>query len=156
MNAYLGIDPGLNGAIVCLHDDAMVISDMPTLSVQRGKTTKRFVDPHALHGVIASLPKITACALEQVSAMPGQGATSMFSFGRSYGVLEGVLACCGVPYTEVRPHAWKKALQVPAGKDAARARASQLLPDYSHNWPLKKHDGRAEAALLARYAQVAL
>jgi crossover junction endodeoxyribonuclease RuvC len=81
--------------------------------------------------------------------MPGQGVSGVFAFGKAYGVVIGVLAAHGVPMTFVSPVKWKKALQVPASKDGARARASQLLPQAASEWPLVKDSGRAEAALIA-------
>lgn len=75
----------------------------------------------------------------------------MFSFGKSYGAVLGALAALEIPVTHVTPQRWKKALSVRPGKDAARLRASELLPEHSNTWKLKKHDGRAEAAMIAYY-----
>jgi crossover junction endodeoxyribonuclease RuvC len=86
-----------------------------------------------------------------VSTSPGQGVSSTFAFGRAYGIVIGILVALGTPMTFVSPAKWKRALGVPSVKDGARARASQLLPQASSRWPLKRHDGRAEAALLALY-----
>lgn len=150
----LGIDPGLDGAIAVALPRSLRIHDMPTLSILRGGKNKREIDLAALAKLLAPLPMVVCHAfVEQVGAMPGQGVTSMFSFGRSYGSILGILAALKVPVTHVPPVRWKKALQVPAGKDAARSRASQLLPDSTDLWPLKKHDGRAEAALIAEYGR---
>lgn len=84
--------------------------------------------------------------------MPGDGKVQAFAFGRSVGVVRGVLEALGVPVDEVAPNVWKPAMRVPAEKDKARARASYLLPSAAKFWPLKKHDGRAEAALIGLYA----
>ena len=86
--------------------------------------------------------------------MPGQGVSSVFSFGRSVGVIEGVLAMRGVPTTLVIPQRWQKACDVRGGKDGSRERAMQLFPDYSELFKLKKHDGRADAALIAYYGSI--
>lgn len=143
-----GIDPGLSGAI-CLLDTKGTISinDMPVHALTRGGKNKREVDPHRLATLLSG--PIGHAFIEQVGAMPGQGVSSMFSMGKTFGIIIGVLATHGVPMTFVSPVKWKKALQVPASKDGARARASQLLPHAAGNWPLVKHDGRAEAALIA-------
>jgi crossover junction endodeoxyribonuclease RuvC len=82
--------------------------------------------------------------------MPGQGVASMFAFGKAFGITIGVVSTLGIPSTLVSPVTWKKAMKVP-GKDAARARASQIMPAAAHHWPRVKDDGRAEAALLATY-----
>ena len=83
--------------------------------------------------------------------MPGQGVTSMFSFGRSLGILEGTLAGLDIPYTLVTPQVWKKAMGANASKDGAREMAMRLWPSKSELFKRKKDDGRAEAALLALY-----
>jgi hypothetical protein len=146
-----GIDPGLSGAVALLDaaTGAVVdLWDMPTLTLARGGKTKREIDAHALAGALGR-DRIGHCFIEQVGAMPGQGVSGVFAFGRAYGTAIGVLATLGIPMTFVAPVAWKRALSVPAAKDGARARASQLLPSAADRWPLKKHDGRAEAALIA-------
>jgi crossover junction endodeoxyribonuclease RuvC len=148
-----GIDPGLSGAVALLDaaSGAVVgLWDMPTLELKRGGKTKRELDPHALAGALGR-DRIGHAFIEQVGAMPGQGVSSVFSFGKSYGVVIGVLATLGIPMSLVPPQTWKRSLGVPAAKDGARARASQLMPAAAHHWPLVKHDGRAEAALIATY-----
>lgn len=143
-----GIDVGLSGAIVILDTEgSFVVSDMPTHALVRGGKNKREVDAHRLKQTLGW--KIDHAFVEQVNAMPGQGVSSVFAFGKAYGVIIGVLATLEIPMTFVAPMKWKKALQVPASKDGARARASQLLPQAASQWPLVKHDGRAEAALIA-------
>ncbi|NDC04371.1 MAG: hypothetical protein EBZ81_15760 [Betaproteobacteria bacterium] len=93
----------------------------------------------------------TVAVVEQVNAMPGQGVSSMFSFGQAYGVVLGVLAGLSIPATAVTPAIWKKALKLNSGKDAARAKAAQLWPSHAGEFKRVKDDGRAEAALLAYY-----
>ena len=147
-----GIDPGLSGAL-CFYDSGTRESetiDMPTLDVTRGGKAKRDIDAHALSELFWRHHAGHAF-VEQVGAMPGQGTSSMFAFGKSYGVVLGVLAAVGVPYTLVPPAKWKRALSVVEGKDAARSRAKQLLPQAADQWPLKKDHGKAEAALIAYY-----
>ncbi|MGH7095602.1 MAG: hypothetical protein ACREFB_18980 [Stellaceae bacterium] len=153
-----GLDPGLSGAVALLDaaGGAVIdIVDMPTLALSRGGKNKREVDPHALAAALGR-DRIGHAFVERVGAMPGQGVSSVFSFGKSYGVLIGVLATLGIPYSFVAPAVWKRALQVPAAKDGARARASQLLPAAAHHWPLVKHDGRAEAALIGLWGMRSL
>jgi hypothetical protein len=92
----------------------------------------------------------------RAAANPSERSTRMFAFGRAYGIVIGLLTALGTPMTFVSSVKWKRALDVPSAKDGARARASQLLPQASQQWPLKKDHGKAEAALLALYgAQIA-
>lgn len=154
----LGIDPGLSGAL-CLMGDVThhsEIIDIPTFSLSRNGKNKREVDAIGLSNAINEHLPIKHCFIEQVGAMPGQGVSSVFAFGKSYGVIIGVLAARGIPVTYVHPRVWKKALGVPAAKDGARARASQLLPRLSAKWSRAKDDGRAEAALIAYWGIEAL
>lgn len=145
-----GIDPGLGGAICLLSTEgAVAVFDMPTFALSRGGKNKREIDARQLAAILAGKGAIGHAFVEQVGAMPGQGVTSMFAFGKSYGIVLGILAVCGAPLTLVAPAVWKRVLRVPKAKDGARARASQLLPYAAEQWPLKKHDGRAEAALIA-------
>jgi crossover junction endodeoxyribonuclease RuvC len=90
--------------------------------------------------------------IEKVHAMPGQGVSSMFSFGRAAGIVEGVLAGLSVPFELIPPATWIKSMRTFGGKDGSRQRAQELFPDYAHLFARKKDDGRAEAALLACYA----
>jgi crossover junction endodeoxyribonuclease RuvC len=148
-----GIDPGLSGAVALLDaETGLVIDvfDVPTLALSRGGKAKRELDAHALAGALGR-DRIGHAFVEFVGAMPGQGVSSVFAFGKAYGIAIGVLATLGVPMSYVAPVAWKRALQVPAAKDGARARASQLLPAAAGHWQRVKDDGRAEAALIAYY-----
>jgi len=146
----VGIDPGLSGAICLLDTEGtFCINDMPVHALVRGGKNKREIDPHRLAILLSGT--IGHAFIEQVGAMPGQGVSGVFSLGKTFGIIIGVLATHGVPMTFVSPVKWKKALQVPASKDGARARASQLLPQAAGEWPLVKHDGRAESALIALY-----
>lgn len=144
-----GIDPGLGGAIAFLMPDgACVTFDMPVHRLVRNGKNKGEIDAHGLAAMFWREHAAHAF-IEVVGAMPGQGVTSMFSLGRSYGTVIGVLAAVGVPTTFVSPRKWKSSLGVPTAKDGARARASQLFPASAEQWALVKHDGRAEAALIA-------
>jgi crossover junction endodeoxyribonuclease RuvC len=148
-----GIDPGLSGALFFLDPDHPANGeavDLPVHLLVRGGRKKRELDVAGLVGILA-VRRIEHVFLELASAMPGQGVSSVFAFGKTYGVILGVIAARSIPLTLVPPVRWKRALQVPKAKDGARARASQLLPGAASQWRLKKHDGRAEAALLALY-----
>lgn len=145
-----GIDVGISGAISTIDDKELIITDMPVY--QRNKTKR--VDCHTLARIFEG-DRPDHAFIEQVNAF-GMGATSAYNFGWSCGAVEGVLATLRVPFTYFTPQIWKKAMQCPKEKDGARMRASQLLPEYAHNWDLKKHDGRAEAALIALYGRQSL
>lgn len=151
-SSIVGVDPGLSGAIAVLGlDGQLTITDMPTVTVQRKGRDKREIDPAALAAIIRGVTAPAVTWIERVGAIPGQGVSSMFAFGRAVGVVEGVLAASGVPVSYVAPAVWKRALHVPSGKDGARLRASQLLPAYAAEWRRARDDGGAEAALIALY-----
>src|SRR5258708_45591 len=123
-----GLDPGLSGAVALLDtaDGSVDVFDVPTLALTRGGKNKREVDSHALVRLLGR--RIGHAFIERVGAMPGQGVSGVFAFGKAYGIAIGILATLGTPMTFVSPVTWKRALQVPAAKDGARARASQLMP----------------------------
>lgn len=148
----LGIDPGLSGAIAIynIYTEELVVMDMPVVEMTRNGKHKREVSPALVADVIAGKGAVRAY-MERVSAMPGQGVSSMFSFGRSAGIIEGVLAAYEIPVTLVTPQAWMKGMAVRAGKDGSRERAMQLFPAYSTLFARKKDDGRSDAALIAKY-----
>lgn len=141
----MGIDVGMNGALAFYDGTELIIFDMPILQVSK---TKR-VDCHRLNTIIKT-QKPNKAVVERVNAF-GMGVSSAYNFGWSCGVIEALLAANNIPFDYVTSQVWKKAMQCPKEKDAARMRASQLLPQFSHNWDLKKHDGRAEASLIAFY-----
>lgn len=149
----LGVDPGLSGASFILDADGKAQA-FPTPILQLKKKT---IDGYAYARWLDSLDPLPDLAVvELVGARPGQGGTSMFNFGFGTGLLVGLLQAHHVRVERVTPQVWKKALNVPAEKDGARARASVLMPRYAHHWPLKKDDGIAEAALLALYGRTHL
>jgi len=144
MKIILGIDVGMSGALAFLGED-LKIFDMP---VHERNKTKR-MDCYALHEILRD-NRADHAYVEQVNAF-GMGASSAYNFGWGCGAIECALSFWGVPFTYVSPQAWKKAMQCPKEKDGARMRASQLMPSHAYQWTLKKHDGRAEAALIALY-----
>ena len=145
-----GIDPGLSGAIAIYdtYTGTVETFDMPVHEVMRGGKTKRDVDGHTLADLLRA-ERLGHAFIEQVSSMPRQGVSGVFAFGKAFGVVIGVVCSVGVPHSFVTASAWKKHFKLPAAKDAARAKASQLFPAAADQWRLVKHDGRAEAALIA-------
>ena len=151
----IGIDPGLSGAVAMFNagNGFLVIHDMPTVQVKRGKSLKNEVSPAMLALLLEQHDgHIDRAFIEQVGAMPGQGVTSMFSFGRSVGMVEGVLASNYIPTYYVSPQTWQKAVGI-KGKNESRARAAQLFPRYADYFSRVKDDGRADAALIAFYGE---
>ena len=138
---YLGVDPGATGALAVVNHAGLLIwvEDMP--------------DP--LHGAaIRDLIEgegIEAAAIEQVHSMPRQGVASTFKFGDAYGLIKGCIGYAGIPYQTVPPTRWKKSYHLGPNKDQARTRATELWPAFADNFKRKKDDGRAEAALIARW-----
>ena len=151
----IGIDPGLDGAIALLdeHGFPTDIWDMPTADVKVGGRKKRELDITQLTWILREIASggNRSAIIEHVHAMPKQGVVSSFNFGKTYGATLGILAALGIQVTHVAPPKWKKAMNVRGGKDASRLRASELFPDSAYWWQLKKHDGRAEAALIGYY-----
>lgn len=147
----IGIDPGLSGAIAILTNKQLIIHDMPVYEITQGKSKKRQIDIHKLQ-MLFSVFEGARAYVEDVNSH-NMGRQSAFNFGKTIGIIEALLAANKVPYTKVTPALWKRCTKTPKDKDGARQRASQLLPDYAEQWPLKKHDGRAEAALIALWGR---
>ena len=153
MSKYsIGIDPGLSGAIAIISPESLKIFDMPTMTVERNGKAKRQVSAIELAEMLY-LYSGRDCHVycERVSAMAGQGVTSVFSFGRSFGMIEGILAAFKMPVTFVPPATWVKAVGRGQGKDASRARAMELFPSDQDQFKRVKDDGRADAALIAHW-----
>lgn len=145
MRCILGIDPGASGAIAFYfpaHPERMAVEDMPIAAGE--------VDAITLAKRIATMAPDLAF-LERVNAMPGQGVSSTFKFGRAYGVVLGVMGAAGIPLHLVTPAKWKGHLRLSSDKEQARALALRLFPACSEHFKRKKDHGRAEAALIARY-----
>ena len=148
----LGIDPGASGALawLSLTGELLAVEDMPAAAVTIGGKDRMRVSSAMLAALIReTMP--TAAFVEKVGAMPGQGTASMFSFGFSAGLVDGVLAGLGIPTTYVTPQSWKRAAGLTSDKSAVRLRAAQLWPDMARHFARVKDDGRAEAALIARF-----
>jgi crossover junction endodeoxyribonuclease RuvC len=151
MSFVIGIDPGISGAIAIFKDGKLdCVVDMPTLEVDSGKTKKRHISAIALVDILDGWsPNEAHVVIEKVGALPGNGSVSMFNFGRSAGIIEGVVAAMHFPSTYVTPAAWTKAVGRAAGKDASRMRAMELFPSKAELFKRAKDDGRADAALIA-------
>ena len=150
MSFIIGIDPGAAGAVAILEADGSLVQvfDMPAVEVTVAGKAKRRISPEMLAAELR-LYADAAAYIEQVAAMPGQGVASMFAFGEAFGLAKGVLAGLGISVQSVTPGRWKKALQLNAGKDAARAKAAATWPAQAGEFRRVKDDGRAEAALIA-------
>lgn len=142
----LGVDSGMKGALAYYDGEELLIWDMPIFKKEKGHD----LDIHALYKIFKEADA-QHIFLEKTTALPKISGKAAYSMGKSEGAILSLCVALSLPYTLVRPAEWKKKMSCPADKDAARQRASQLLPKYAHNWDLKKHDGRAEAALIALY-----
>jgi crossover junction endodeoxyribonuclease RuvC len=139
-----GIDPGLGGALALFEQgDLVEVVDMPTFQLAK----RREVDALSVSTRLRQWAP-DHVFIELVGSRPGEGHVGAFSFGEGVGILRGVVAALQLPVTRVTPAQWKPALKVPAAKDGARARASQLMPRAAVHWQRVKDDGRAEAALI--------
>ena len=149
----LAIYPGAKGALAFFDIEAGVLDvvDTPSVQVKRGQKLKLEISPQMTASVI-SARKPTMAVMEKTGAMPGQGVSSMYQFGRSCGMLEGILAALQIPVTYVSPATWQKDVNARGGKDGNRARAAELFPAYAAEFSRKKDDGRADAALMAFWA----
>jgi crossover junction endodeoxyribonuclease RuvC len=146
----IGIDPGLSGAIALLRNGEYAeVWDMPTMG--RGTGNKQQVNAAEVARILRECPPCTAW-IELVGAMPGQGVSSMFNFGKAAGAVMGALAALRFPMAEVTPQRWKREFGlIGKEKDIARTVAQQLMP--AAPLSLKKHGGRADALLIALYGE---
>ena len=152
----IGIDPGISGSI-CFFEDGKVtdIVEMPNMA--DGKKNKRQVNGAQIYNEISLRIKNfqkedIKVVIEQVSAMPGQGVTSMFNFGQSFGVLKGVCSAMQLPMYFVRPAKWKKYFNlINTKKDASRTKAIEIFPYISAQLSKKKDSNKADAILLASF-----
>ena len=150
----IGIDPGLSGAIAILDD--LKISDMFDMPVMpEGKKNKKQLNSAQLVKIIKRhilSNDNTFVIVEQVSAMPGQGVTSMFNFGQTFGAIKGICASLNLPIFYVRPAKWKKHFDlINSSKDASRTKAIEMYPSISDRLRKKKDVNKADAILIARY-----
>ena len=152
-----GIDPGLNGALTILDFQKceMHIWDTPTVTVRVGDKNRKRCDPDAFCDAL-DMVTLDSVAIEKVHAMPNDGAVGAFTFGKTTGIAIGILAAYQIPWVETTPAKWKQDLRVPADKNAARHRASQLFPLCEHGWRREMDDGRAESALIALHHAISI
>ncbi|MDA9650375.1 crossover junction endodeoxyribonuclease [Candidatus Pelagibacter sp.] len=152
----IGIDPGLSGSI-CFFQDGKIIDvvEMPTMI--EGKKNKKQVNGSQIYNeILERVKKIDKkdikVIIEQVSAMPGQGVTSMFNFGQSYGILKGICSAMQLPMYFVRPTKWKKYFNlINSEKDASRTKAIEIFPYFSSQLARKKDSNKADAILIASF-----
>ena len=152
----VGIDPGISGAL-CFFSNGNVIDviDMPTMA--EGKKNKKQVNGRQIFNEILNIKNSFAghkinVVVEQVSAMPGQGVTSMFNFGQSFGVIKGICSAMELPIFYVRPAKWKKYFNlINAEKDASRTKVIEMFPKISQKLSRKKDNNKADAILIAKY-----
>jgi len=153
-----GIDPGLTGAIVALDFEAyeMHIWDTPVSIVKMsGGQKRKRPEPQGFVDIFTALP-IDYAMIENVHSTPNDGHVGAFTFGKVTGIAIGVIHGLDIPLAQVQPAKWKYAMQVPAVKEASKARASQLFPHCTAGWGRASDHGRAEAAVIALYAAIVL
>ena len=152
----IGIDPGISGSI-CFFNEGKIIDavEMPTMT--EGKKNKKQVNGAQIFNEISEkIKKLDKrdikVVIEQVSAMPGQGVTSMFNFGQSYGILKGICSAMQLSMYFVRPAKWKKYFNlINSEKDASRTRAIEIFPYFSSQLSRKKDSNKADAILIASF-----
>ena len=152
----IGIDPGISGSI-CFFEDGKIIEviEMPTMT--DGKKNKKQVNGAQIYNELST--KIRGIEkqnlrviIEQVSAMPGQGVTSMFNFGQSFGILKGICSAMQLPMYFIRPAKWKKYFGlIKSEKDASRTKAIEMFPYFSSQLSKKKDSNKADAILIASF-----
>ena len=151
----IGIDPGISGSI-CFFEDGKIkeVIEMPTMT--EGKKNKKQVNGSQIYNEISSkinnhIDKDVRVVIEHVSAMPGQGVTSMFNFGQSFGILKGICSAMQLPMFFVRPAKWKKYFNlINSEKDASRTKAIEIFPYFSSQLS-KKRFNKADAILIASF-----
>ena len=145
-----GIDPGFTGAIALYWPDTgkLEVHDMPVMKNPKGKT---IINPHGVLDILANEGGKSLAVIEQVSAMPGQGVSSMFRFGEGYGHLQMACAASKLPLQYVTPATWKKHFGLSRDKGVSRSLTMQRFPDQAQQFSRAKDDGRAEASLIALY-----
>ena len=142
VSKIVGIDPGLKGALAFLTFDGelVAVEDMPTL----GKDVNAFM----LTNLIVGYGPVKHAIVERAQSMPKQGIAGAFNYGTGYGKILGVLAALHIPTVDYST-AWKVRARLSKDKNLSRKRATQRWPEMAEDFSLVKHDGRAEAALMA-------
>ena len=150
----IGIDPGLSGGIAILENNKVKeLFDMPVMS--DGKKNKRQLNSALLAQLVKENIKDienTIMVVEQVNAMPGQGVTSMFNFGQTFGAIKGICAALNLPIFFVRPAKWKKHFElINSSKDASRTKVIEMYPSIAEKLSKKKDVNKSDAILIARF-----
>ena len=150
----IGIDPGITGAISILENSKVIeVHETPTMI--DGKKNKRQVNGAQITNIIKkwlNKDKEVIVVVEHVNAMPGQGVTSMFNFGQSFGVIKGICSALSLPIYFVRPTKWKKHFNlIKTNKDASRTKVIEVFPEISGQLSRKKDSNKADAILIALY-----
>ena len=152
----IGIDPGLSGAIAILRDKKILgLFDVPVMS--EGEKNKRQINSAQLVKILKEFTndkkdEEVVVVVEQVNAMPGQGVTSMFNFGQTFGAIKGVCAALELPIFLVRPSKWKKHFElINSSKDASRTKTIEMYPSISNQLARKKDVNKSDAILIARF-----
>ena len=150
----IGIDPGLSGAIAVLDNNKVLkIYDMPVMA--EGKKNKRQLNSAQLVNIIKENIKNhdeINVVVEQVNAMPGQGVTSMFNFGQTFGAIKGVCAALSLPIFFIRPSKWKKYFElINSSKDSSRTKVIEMYPSIANQLSKKKDVNKSDAILIARF-----
>lgn len=159
IRVYVGIDPGLHGAVAAVDRFSAFrgVWDAPTTIVKRGKKSRTVYEAPLMVHILRSLQEkyeVQLVGMERVNAMPGQGVTSMFSMGHGFGLWEGIISALGLPLELTVPQVWKKKMLAGGkgdDKQASIVRAMQLFPAAAPLLARKKDDGRAEALLIAEF-----
>ena len=151
----IGIDPGISGSI-CFFKDGKILEVIEMPIMIEGKKNKKQVNGAQIYNEfskwINNKDNEIRVVIEQVSAMPGQGVTSMFNFGQSFGILKGICSAMQLPMFFVRPARWKKYFNlINSQKDASRTRAIEIFPYFSTQLSKKKDSNKADAILIASF-----
>ena len=152
----IGIDPGISGSI-CFLDNGKILDVIEMTIMADGKKNKKQVNGSQVYNEICKRIKQfeknqIRVVIEHVSAMPGQGVTSMFNFGQSFGILKGICTAMQLPMYFVRPTKWKKYFNLlNSEKDASRTRAIEIFPYFSSQLSRKKDSNKADAILIASF-----
>jgi len=152
----IGIDPGITGSI-CFFQDGIIADVIEMPNMPEGKKNKKQVNGAQVYYEISLRIKDIKkedikVIIEQVSAMPGQGVTSMFNFGQSFGILKGICSAMQLPMHFVRPTKWKKYFSlINSEKDASRTKAIEVFPYFSSELSRKKDSNKADAILIASF-----
>jgi len=152
----IGIDPGISGSI-CFFQDGLIMDVLEIPTMTEGKKNKKQVNGSQIFNEISKrIKKIDKrdikVVIEHVTAMPGQGVTSMFNFGQSFGILKGICSAMQLPLYFVRPAKWKKYFNlINSEKDASRTKAIEIFPYFSSQLSRKKDSNKADAILIASF-----